>query len=146
MIKTIIRENAYYDSVTLMLISREIKKLDGVEEVLVGMGTDLNLDLVKMLDMFVPELEQVTPNDLFIAARVDEAKVTMEDLAASFEEQLNRKREAMRGTTSRRHSAPPSTTCRAPIWCRSRFPAGTRRRKRKTPCSRDSMSCSFPTT
>ena len=97
MVKTIVRENAYYDSVTLMLISREMKKLDGVEEVLVGMGTDLNLDLVKMLDMFVPELEQVTPNDLFIAAKFDEARVTMGDLVASFEEQLNRKKEAHAG-------------------------------------------------
>ena len=97
MIKTIIRENAYYDSVTLMLISREMKKLEGVEEVLAGMGTDLNLDLVKMLDMFLPELEKVTPNDLFIAAKFDESKVSMDDLLASFEAQLNSKKEAHAG-------------------------------------------------
>ncbi len=97
MIKAIVRENAYYDSVTLMLISREMKKLDGVEEVLVGMGTDLNLDLVKMLDMMVPELEKVTPNDLFIAAMFDEDKVTMEDLLDSFETQMNSKKEAHAG-------------------------------------------------
>ena len=97
MVKTIVRENAYYDSVTLMLISREMKKLEGVEEVLVGMGTDLNLYLVKMLDMIVPELEQVTPNDLIIAAKFEAARVTMEDLVASFEEQLNRKKEAHAG-------------------------------------------------
>jgi succinyl-CoA synthetase alpha subunit len=97
MIKVIVRENAYYDSVTLMLISREMKKLDGVEEVLVGMGTDLNLDLVKMLEMFLPELEKVTPNDLFIAAKFDESKVSMDELISSFEEQLNRKKEAHAG-------------------------------------------------
>lgn len=97
MIKAIVRENAYYDSVTLMLISREMKKLDGVEEVLVGMGTDLNLDLVKMLDMMVAELEKVTPNDLFIAAMFDETKVTMEDLLDSFEAQMNSKKEAHAG-------------------------------------------------
>ena len=68
MIKAIVKENAYNDSVTLMLISREVQKLEGVEEVLVGMGSELNLDLVKTMDMFVPELEGVTPNDLFIAA------------------------------------------------------------------------------
>ena len=97
MIKAIVRENAYYDSVTLLLISREMKKLDGVEEVLVGMGTDLNLDLVKTLDMFVPELEKVTPNDLFIAASYDESKIGMGDLLASFEEQMNSKKEAHQG-------------------------------------------------
>ena len=97
MIKAIVRENAYYDSVTLMLISREMKQQEGVEEVLVGMGTDLNLDLVKMLEMFVPELEGVTPNDLFIAAKFDETKLTMDALVASFDEQINSKKEAHAG-------------------------------------------------
>lgn len=97
MIKAIVRENAYFDSVTLMLISREMKKLDGVEEVLVGMGTDLNLDLVKMLDMFVPELEGVTPNDLFISAMYDETRVSMDDLIKSFEEEMKGKKEAHAG-------------------------------------------------
>ena len=36
MIKLDIKKNAYYDSVTLMLISKELKKLDGVTEALVG--------------------------------------------------------------------------------------------------------------
>ena len=97
MIKVIVRENAYYDSVTLMLISREMKKREGVQEVLVGMGTDLNLDLVKMLDMFLPELEKVTPNDLFIAALFDESKVTMDELVALFEEELNSKKDSHPG-------------------------------------------------
>ena len=97
MIDTIVRENAYFDSVTLMLISREMKKLDGVEEVLVGMGSDLNLDLVKMLEMFLPELEKVTPNDLFIAAKFDESRVNMDELIASFDEQINKKKESHAG-------------------------------------------------
>ena len=66
MIQSIVRKNAYYDSVTLMLISREMKSIEGVEEVLVGMGTELNLDLVRNLKMFDANLEDVTPNDLFI--------------------------------------------------------------------------------
>jgi FdrA protein len=97
MIQTLVRENAYYDSVTLMLISREMKSMDGVEEVLVGMGTELNIDLVKKLDMFPPELEGVTPNDLFIAAKFDESKVTMDELIQSFDEQINSKKEASSG-------------------------------------------------
>ncbi|NLC39312.1 MAG: acyl-CoA synthetase FdrA [Clostridiaceae bacterium] len=97
MIKAIVKDNAYNDSVTLMLISREVQKLDGVEDVLVGMGTELNLDLVKMMDMFVPELEDVTPNDLFIAARFDESKVSMDDLLAAFNDEMNKKKESGSG-------------------------------------------------
>lgn len=94
MIKAIVKENAYNDSVTLMLISREVQKLDGVEDVLVGMGTELNLDLVKTMDMFVPELKKVTANDLFIAARYDETKVTMDDIVAAFNAEMNKKKES----------------------------------------------------
>ena len=36
-----VRKNTYYDSVTLMIISKEVKTVDGVNEALVGMGTDL---------------------------------------------------------------------------------------------------------
>ena len=34
MVKLEIRKNAYFDSVTLMLISKDLKKLDGVKEAL----------------------------------------------------------------------------------------------------------------
>ena len=46
-VNSMVRKNAYYDSVTLMIISREMKKIEGVDEVLVGTGTDLNVDLVE---------------------------------------------------------------------------------------------------
>lgn len=97
MIDAIVKKNSYNDSVTLMLISREVQKLDGVEEVLVGMGTELNLDLVNTLDMFVPELENISPNDLFIAAKYDESKVNMDDILAAFNEEMNKKKESGSG-------------------------------------------------
>ena len=56
MIKLEIKKNAYYDSVTLMLISKELKKLDGVSEALVGMGTDLNKEIAQNIGVSTPEL------------------------------------------------------------------------------------------
>ena len=37
-----VRKNTYFDSVTLMIITKELKEMDGVNEVLVGMATELN--------------------------------------------------------------------------------------------------------
>ena len=45
MVKLEIRKNTYYDSVTLMIISKDVKNLSGVSEALVGMGTDLNREI-----------------------------------------------------------------------------------------------------
>ncbi len=86
MVKLEIRKNAYYDSVTLMLISKEIKKLDGIQEALVGMGTDLNREIAHNIGLAAPELDAVTANDLFVAVRCDgesvfqTARNTMEQL------------------------------------------------------------------
>jgi len=62
----LIRKNTYYDSVTLMLISKEIKKLNGVKEALVGMGTDLNKELATNLNISKDEIKELGPNDFFI--------------------------------------------------------------------------------
>ena len=62
------RKNAYYDSVTLMIISKEVKKLDGVDEALVGMGTELNCELAASLGLNIEGFDAVTANDFFIAA------------------------------------------------------------------------------
>ena len=45
--RTIVQKDSYYDSVFLMLITRDVKKLDGIAEAVVSMGTEMNLDLLK---------------------------------------------------------------------------------------------------
>jgi len=74
-IKVDVRKNTYYDSVTLMLISKEIKNIEGVTEVLVGMGTELNIELTENLGLKDSVLNDVSPNDFFIAAEVTSADV-----------------------------------------------------------------------
>ncbi len=88
-----IRKNAYYDSVTLMLISKDIKALDGVEEALVGMATDLNVELTTNLGLNKPELSELTPNDFYIAAEVD-SEATMKMVVEKVDELLAQKKDA----------------------------------------------------
>ena len=75
MIQYEIRRNAYYDSVTLMLISKDIKNIEGVEEAIVGMGTDLNKELTVNLGLKHDDLETLSPNDFYIAAKVSSDEV-----------------------------------------------------------------------
>lgn len=67
LIKQEIRKNAYYDSVTLMIISKELKKLPGINEALVGMGTDLNREIAHKLGLGGGEFDTITANDFFVA-------------------------------------------------------------------------------
>lgn len=63
------RTGTYHDSVTLMRVSAAVKQTDGVSEALIGMGTDLNLDLIRRAG-FDPG--DAGPNDLLIALRADD--------------------------------------------------------------------------
>lgn len=90
-VKYDIRKNTYYDSVTLMLISKEIKKMDGVEEVLVGMGTELNKELAANLQLAGGDVSTLSSNDFFIAARLENEKV-MESVVDMVQELLTQKK------------------------------------------------------
>jgi FdrA protein len=70
--RVIVRAGAYYDSVTLMLVSRAAAGTDGAEAVSVGMATPLNLELLRDQGF---DVDDAGPNDLVIAvrARDDEA-------------------------------------------------------------------------
>lgn len=89
-----IRKNTYYDSVALMIITKEIKKLSYVTEVIVGMGTELNKELTQNLDLSSDAIKNTTPNDFFIAARVsDEEEGAQDKIIEKVNELLNSKKE-----------------------------------------------------
>lgn len=94
MIQLEIRKNAYYDSVTLMLISKELKKLEGVTEALVGMGSDLNKEIAQNIGVATPELEtSVSANDFFVAVACEDESAFAAVLKKT-DELLNKKAES----------------------------------------------------
>lgn len=89
--KWLIKENSYYDSVTLMIITKEIEARDDVENAVVVMGTDLNKDLLNNVGLLSDEVKKTTANDLIIAVKMkDESK--FEEIVAKVEELLNKKK------------------------------------------------------
>lgn len=83
-----IRKNTYYDSVALMLITKEIKKMPNVKQVIVGMGTDLNKELAENLRLSNDEVRVLTPSDFFIAAMSDDENA-LEIIVKNVNELLN---------------------------------------------------------
>ena len=64
--RTLLKHNLYFDSVSLMNISSQASAISGVKEVLVGMGTDLNKELLQNMGLLINGLEKAVPNDLLI--------------------------------------------------------------------------------
>lgn len=67
--KTIIKKNSYFDSVTLMSIGKEIKSMEGVEEAVVAMATDLNKEILENVGFADEETRAAGANDFVIAVR-----------------------------------------------------------------------------
>ena len=63
-----LRSGAYADSVTLLQVSRDVQRIDGVVAAQVAMATPLNVDVLTQMGFDVPT--EATPNDMVVAIRV----------------------------------------------------------------------------
>jgi FdrA protein len=66
-----VRTGLYADSVTLMQISRDLGRADGVSAALVAMATDLNIEVLIGMGFATPD-DVGSANDLLIAVRADD--------------------------------------------------------------------------
>ncbi len=89
--KIIVERDSYYDSVFLMLINRDVKKIPGIEDAVVSMGTDVNLELLNEIGFSSPDLERASPNDLIIAVQ-GESEEVVDKALHSARDLLSRKR------------------------------------------------------
>ena len=83
----VIRKNTYFDFVTLMSLSEELKKLDEAENVMVTMATAMNKELLQKEQLADASIEACTENDLVIAAKVSD-EVEEEDFIGLVDEKL----------------------------------------------------------
>lgn len=66
-VKSLIKRSEYHDSVSLMVVARDLSRLPGVVDASVVMGTEANKTLLKTANLLTLEAEEATPNDLVIA-------------------------------------------------------------------------------
>ena len=75
-VKNIVKRGLYRDSVQLLHLSEEAKKIEGVEDAALVMGTKLNKELLEKRGLLTDEGRKATENDMIIAIRVkDESLV-----------------------------------------------------------------------
>jgi FdrA protein len=74
------RPGAYADSVTLMRVSADVQRADGVQAALIAMATELNLDLLQAMGFRPPP--DAGPNHLLIAVRASDDTALSNAVAA----------------------------------------------------------------
>jgi len=90
MLKAEIRTSAYYDSVVLMQLQRNLSTLPNVTEAGVVMGTVANKEVLAQSNLTAPEIQAARPDDLIIVidATTEEAAI---DALAQVDRLLQRK-------------------------------------------------------
>jgi FdrA protein len=94
-VKTLIKTGEYHDSVSLMLVARELSQMHGVADAAVVMATEANKGILKQAGLLTAEAEVASPNDLVIA--VSGLSQTLEEALAEAEKLLRKKQAAHEG-------------------------------------------------
>lgn len=87
-IKAVVKANTYADSMSLMALSTKVNQLEIVDQAMIGMGTNLNKQVIAEVGLSTPEVEAATPRDQIIVVQCateelcDEALVKVEELRA----------------------------------------------------------------
>ncbi len=85
-VKVAIKQNTYYDSVSLMSLSTRANRIEGIQQAVVAMGTEMNKGVLRNVGLFVPEVEGAGNGDLMIVieapteARCESALIEVEAL------------------------------------------------------------------
>ncbi|MEK8197406.1 MULTISPECIES: acyl-CoA synthetase FdrA [Lysinibacillus] len=92
-IKVVIKRNTYFDSVSLMSLSTKANQIEGVEQAIIGMGTEMNKGVIRNVGLMTSEVEEATAGDLMIIVKTANAEQT-ESAYLAVEELLTNKNSA----------------------------------------------------
>lgn len=91
MLKNVVKNNSYYDSATLMLLTSKVApSVGGSKNVAVMMATEMNKDLMRTSGLLNEVGEAASPNDLIFAVRAED-EAAADAAIAQAEELLEKK-------------------------------------------------------
>lgn len=88
-VKNIVKENYFRDSLQLMQLSEEAKKISGILDVALVMGTETNKEVLERLGLLTEDGARATKNDLIIAVKVEKEEL-LPNILSSLEDMLTK--------------------------------------------------------
>ncbi len=73
--KGIIKQGEYFDSVSLMIVARELTEMEGIQDAAVVMGTRENKSILETSGMLLPEFKAGGDTDLLVGLKAADEKV-----------------------------------------------------------------------
>ena len=79
-VKCLIKPSEYHDSVSLMLVARELAKMSGVSDAAVVMATEANKAILREAGLLTDDAQKANPNDMVIAVTASDILVVEQAL------------------------------------------------------------------
>mgnify|MGYP001105434926 CR=1 FL=1 len=98
MLFTVIKKNSYQDSVNLMLLTKSMSSMDGINRISVMMGTPANKDIFKNSGLYTEELEDASPNDICIVIDTED-KGKIDEVMSYISDFLKNQSSGSKGST-----------------------------------------------
>jgi FdrA protein len=89
-VQVVIKPNTYFDSVSLMSLSTKANQVEGVEQAIIAMGTEMNKGVIRNVGLMTPEVEEAKTSDLMIVVKAATAELC-ENAFVSINELLTKK-------------------------------------------------------
>ncbi|KAF0107958.1 MAG: succinyl-CoA synthetase subunit alpha [Anaerolineaceae bacterium] len=89
-VRALVKPSEYHDSVSLMLVARELAGLEGIRDAAVMMATEANKSIMAEAGLLTDEAKSAAPNDLLIAVSAENESLA--DAALQMAEALLKKK------------------------------------------------------
>lgn len=80
-IKGVIKKGEYFDSVSLMIVARQLTEISGVEDAAVVMGTQENKLILDSSELLIDEFKSTNDTDLLIVVEASDEKIVDEAIS-----------------------------------------------------------------
>lgn len=97
MLYSVIKKNSYQDSVNLMLLTKSLSLMEGIEQISVMMGTPANKDIFKNSGLYTDDLDEACPNDICIVIKTEDSS-KVDEVLNSIDEFLKNKKASSKGS------------------------------------------------
>ncbi|WP_277585031.1 acyl-CoA synthetase FdrA [Psychrobacillus antarcticus] len=101
-VQVIVKANTYFDSVSLMSLSTKANQIDGVEQAIIAMGTEMNKEVISNVGLMTVEIEEAKTSDLMIIVKAENERICANALEEI--EELLTKKNTTKGTSEARYS------------------------------------------
>lgn len=102
-VQVVVKANTYFDSVSLMSLTTKANQIEGVEQAIIAMGTEMNKEVIRNVGLITPEVEGAKTSDLIIVVKA-ENKEGCEIAFEGIEELLTKKNTPSKGSTEVKYS------------------------------------------